>query len=123
MTWTHFYDMHSGGGQKTNYSSIFVELPEEEAIEYFVNRFGHHPYDIACHCCGENYSLSEYGTLREATSYYRSCAYDNGSTIEEPNLDLMRYGATEAECRSRYKTLDEYVQLDDILVVHAEELG
>lgn len=27
--WTHFMDMHSGGGQKLDWPHIFIEAPEE----------------------------------------------------------------------------------------------
>lgn len=122
MTWTHFYDMHSGGGPKEDFSSLFIEAPEDEAIRMFASLFGHHPFSIACHCCGENYSITEYPTLEEATAYHRSCAHDGTQYVEEPSLGRMKYGASEKDCRDRYKTLEQYLALPYIRVIRAEEL-
>lgn len=75
MTWTQFWDMHSGGGLKqAPYAKIYIEASEEEAIKIFVNRFGHRPDDVACDCCGDNYSVSSGESLQEMTSYHRNCA-------------------------------------------------
>ena len=64
---TLFYDMHSGGGQKESFSKLAVELPENEAVEWFKNKFGHDPFNITCNCCGCDYSVSESETLDELT--------------------------------------------------------
>ncbi len=31
--WTEFYDMHSGGNLKTQWETIFIEAPEDEAVK------------------------------------------------------------------------------------------
>lgn len=68
--WTRFMDMHSGGSCKQKpYKYIYIEAPEEEAVEIFYNRFAHYPHWVACECCGPNYSVSEYQTLEEAQEY------------------------------------------------------
>lgn len=59
MKYTHFFDMNSGGSSKEDWESIVVNLPREQAIDWFEDYFGHHPYDVACECCGENYSIEE----------------------------------------------------------------
>ncbi len=59
MSWTKFFDMSSGGYEKTEYTTIFIELPEEEAIDYFEKRFNIDPNDITCSCCGNDYSIYE----------------------------------------------------------------
>ena len=41
--WTHFWDMHSGGGQKEKFGHCYIEAPENEAKVIFYNRFGHNP--------------------------------------------------------------------------------
>jgi hypothetical protein len=65
-------DMHSGGGLKEPpYGYIYIQAPEEEACVIFYHRFGHSPHRISCTCCGEDYSVMEYETLEDATSYKR----------------------------------------------------
>lgn len=71
MTWTRFMDMHSGGGAKTDYEYIYIEADEDTAINVFCNLFDEHPYSVACHCCGSNFSISCYDSLEEATAYER----------------------------------------------------
>ena len=68
--WTHFYDMHSGGGSKEPYEHIYIEAPLAEAKVIFYNRFGHSPDRVSCTCCGYDYSVSEYETLDEAIKGY-----------------------------------------------------
>lgn len=58
MAWTRFYDLHSGGYRKFDFDVAYIELPEEEAIEYFTDKFDH-PYAVTCDCCGEDYSVYE----------------------------------------------------------------
>lgn len=71
---TQFWDMHSGGGTKEEpYDMIFIEAPLEEAKIIFYNRFGHNPERVTCTCCGEDYSIDEYITLKRATAYHRGC--------------------------------------------------
>jgi len=81
--WTEFNDMHSGGGQKEEYSLIFIEADEETAKIIFYNRFGHNPERVTCTCCGEDYSISEHKDLRQATAYERGCDYSKGKYIEK----------------------------------------
>lgn len=69
--WTHFWDMHSGGGQKLKYAHIFIEASESEAKRIFQDKFHRDPDNITCDCCGSDYSISEYETLEAATSYHR----------------------------------------------------
>ena len=89
ISWTHFWDMHSGGGCKeAPYEHIFIEAPLEEAVRIFYNRFGHNPYRVSCTCCGEDYSVSEYDTLEEATAYHR-----RDVTLEENMFNALKYEA------------------------------
>lgn len=61
--WTHFRDMHSGGGTKVQpYDHIFIQAPEAEAIIIFYNRFGRNPLRVTCTCCGADYVVEEYET-------------------------------------------------------------
>jgi len=114
MPWTKFWDMHSGGGQKENWSIIYIEVPEEEAIVIFYNRFGHNPNRVTCTCCGPDYSISEYPTLEEASGFHRGCHYDNESQKYVEKLDKDGYHP--------YKTLKEYSQEEEVLIIYAKDI-
>ena len=58
-TWTKFFDMHTGGFNKEPWDTILIQAPRTEAINVFLNVFGHNPHDIGCKCCGINYSIVE----------------------------------------------------------------
>ena len=116
MTWTHFWDMHSGGGKKEPpYEHIYIEAPEDEAKVVFYNRFGHNPERISCTCCGEDYSISESETLDQLTGYHRGCRYDTDERqyVEEPG--------TESYAREHI-TLDTYRAKPDALFIEASEI-
>lgn len=74
MTWTHFWDMNSGGGSKETWQHIYIEAAEAEAKVIFYNRFGHNPERVSCTCCGEDYSISEGPSLAQLTGYHRHCS-------------------------------------------------
>lgn len=57
--YTKFYDMHSGGGAKTPYAAIFVELPEDQARKVFEEYFGLDCDNTTCDCCGPDFSIWE----------------------------------------------------------------
>lgn len=91
--WISFLDMHSGGGTKTDYEKIFIEAENEgEGVEIFEKVFDECPYDVACECCGSNFSVGAYETLEKATEYHR-----------------------------RGKSLEEYVQQEDVKVIYKQE--
>jgi len=95
--WTQFMDMHSGGGLKEEpYENIYIEAPLKEAELIFYNMFGHNPNRVTCTCCGEDYSTSEYETLREATAFHRNClhAYKNpkGEIVEQKEARVIGKG-------------------------------
>ncbi len=72
MVWTRFMDMHSGGGCKTGYEYIYIEQSEDDAIKTFERVFGQSPYDIACNCCGNNFSVnSGYKSIEDASEFER----------------------------------------------------
>lgn len=75
MTWTRFMDMHSGGGQKHDFATIYIEAPKAEAKAVFYARFGTSPDRVTCTCCGEDYSTTESPTLAEASAYDRNLRY------------------------------------------------
>lgn len=104
--WVKFHDMHSGGSLKEKWHYIYIEAnSKEEAIIIFYNRFGHNPHRVTCTCCGEDYSISVFEDLEQATGYDRNCKWDRETRkyIEEFH-DNMPLGGLR-----RYMTLDEYL--------------
>ena len=71
MVWTLFWDMHSGGSLKLEFSKCYIEANELEAVSIFEDTFGRNPFHVTCDCCGEDYSVMQYDTLEEATRYLR----------------------------------------------------
>jgi transcription initiation factor IIE alpha subunit len=57
--WTKFFDMCSGGSEKTDWSIIYIELPEDEARVYFEDKFGLDPDNFTCSCCGRDFTVYE----------------------------------------------------------------
>lgn len=92
--YTQFWDMHSGGDQKEDWSQIFIQAPEEEAIAVFYSRFKHNPRRVTCTCCGQDYSVSEGDTLSQLTGYHRDCEWDEkaGGYIEKDSTKYLKYG-------------------------------
>ena len=142
MTWTHFRDMHSGGGTKVDgYQHIYIEAPEDEATEEFRQRFNRDPMNVTCQCCGPDYSIDEWPSLKQATGYERNCR-----NIKTPKDEDGRYMNYLPEVRENYYLepdeeppegfvvddkfspfgdhipLDEYVEQDDVLVIEAGEI-
>jgi hypothetical protein len=85
--WTLFWDMHSGGGSKEDYDLIFVELPEEDAVTWFYNRFGHNPNRVSCTCCGNDYSISEEEDFEQVAGYHMGWHYDSQAFVEEAEFE------------------------------------
>ena len=94
MSWTRFMDMHSGGGTKTDYEYIYIEANEDCAVEIFEKMFEESPYEVACDCCGPNFSISSGETLEGLTEYDRL------------------YGKV---------SLEDYVKQDEVLIVYRED--
>lgn len=110
MPWTYFYDMASGGYQKTDFSYVLIEGGEDRAKDIFEERFGQNPEDTACECCGQNFSIDTYPTLEQATAYERGCRFDQTtkSFVEQKRED----GRT-------YQTLEEFKKRTDVLIIPA----
>lgn len=112
IKWTHFMDMHSGGGLKEpGYSHIFIEAPENEAVVIFYNRFGHNPYRVSCSCCGEDYGVYEYDSLAEATRYGRNANEDEERSTYADDI-ILRIIA-ENRKRMDKRMLDLYAMATD----------
>ena len=102
MTWTHFWDMSSGGGRKLAHNHIYIEAAEEAAIRVFYTRFNRNPNRVTCTCCGEDYSISNNVSLLDLTEYHR-----DKSRYNEPQ-DLM--------------SMEEYEESSDVLIIRASEI-
>lgn len=138
MTWTHFHDMHSGGGQKLDRGHIFIEAPKPEAEVIFQNRFKRNPNRVTCTCCGEDYSISEETSLEEATAFERGCAYvyrgPDGQEVEESEAWKSGKGILEGykggyEERGggrlqfrEYTPLADYLAAGNVHVIRADEI-
>ena len=138
--WTQFRDMHSGGGLKQPpYSNIYIEAPQYIAEIVFYNRFGHNPNNVACSCCGTNYSITESDTLEKASGFDRGCAFGyvdkdgfivsekvawkagvgvdpkyRGMYLEIPNNSKYKF--------NEYRTLDEYLKDSSVLIIYAKDI-
>lgn len=66
--WTKFFDMSSGGSEKTDWTEIYIELPEDKAIKYFEDRFDRDPHNVTCSCCGSDFSVYEVDEEPEPSS-------------------------------------------------------
>ena len=67
--YTKFFDMCSGGEQKTEFECIVIEGDEETATDIFTRKFGRDPRNVTCRCCGPDFSIGEYDSYDEATAY------------------------------------------------------
>lgn len=136
MSWTQFWDMHSGGGTKeAPYEKIYIEAPRVEAELVFYNRFGHNPYRVTCTCCGEDYSVDEFPSLGEATAFHRGCDYVNRDKAGN-EITSQEWVALPAELRgtghyaerqgghsfNKYIPLDEYLKHENVLVIRTDEI-
>ena len=116
MTWTRFMDMHSGGSCKEKpFEYIYIEAPESEAEVIFYNRFGHNPGRVSCTCCGSDYSVQDHDSLEQASAYDRNCEWskEKGEYVEEERERFPGSG---------YKTLEEYADSPDVLIIPASEI-
>ena len=71
---TKFFNMSSGGSEKEEWTLISVNLPQEEAVEWFEKTFDHDPYNVTCGCCGPDYSIGEYESIEKLLQDYKSYA-------------------------------------------------
>lgn len=78
--WTVFKDMFSGGSVKIRgEAEVYIEGTEEEAVRVFMSKYGRDPYNITCSCCGPDYVIYEYSSLKDATKFRRS----PGESVED----------------------------------------
>jgi len=113
--WTHFWDMHSGGGCKEKpYEHIYIEADGDAAEIIFQNKFGHNPNRVSCTCCGADYVIDTTETLEQASAYHRGCAFENNAYVERPAAGKLEWHT--------FRTVDEYRKLPDVLIIPASEI-
>jgi hypothetical protein len=147
-TWTQFWDMHSGGGQKEEkWSMIYIEAPIDEAKVIFYNRFGHNPERVTCTCCGEDYSISESKWFSQLSGFHRGCRnlvtprdektglfinqseneeFQKHHYLEEGEDPPKGFKVEEGSYGSRlhtYLSCDEYSKKEGVLVIRKEEIS
>ena len=107
LKWFSFMDMHSGGGRKTKFDYYYVEAPDETtARAIFIDKTGEDPDDVACDCCGANFSvLGPYDTLEDAAKYHAG----RGFTVYE----FLRGEANKAVQVIRVQTPEAKSALED----------
>lgn len=141
--WTQFWDMSSGGSRKLKWGHIYIEAPIEEAKIIFQNRFKRNPERVSCTCCGEDYSVSEYPSLKQASGFERKCRnlktpkdekgfYKNDDPILRENYYLddneQPPKGYEIEERSPWRSnersipLEEYIKESNVLVIHSKDI-
>ncbi len=109
--WTSFWDMHSGGGTKyKSYNKIYVQGSEDLAIPLFQSITGQDPNDIACECCGQNYSISTGKDFVQCSAYHRNCIYDN-------KLDMY---IEETDGYRKVIPVEDYILQSDVLLIFAD---
>lgn len=120
--------MNSGGDQKLQWERIFIEAPYDEAVRVFYAKFGRHPENVTCSCCGSDYSIDESESLELATAYARNCRYlspsptQSGRYFEEG--EPIPAGWTEHSIPwGTYKTVEEFSVQDDIKIVYAKDIS
>lgn len=132
MTWTEFWDHHSGGSSKEPFEKIYIEAPEDEAIRVFFARFGHNPRRVTCTCCGPDYGVSEDDSFAQMTGHHRSCAYvtkmddaSEGRYIEYGERVPEGYEFEQhpfLHDPAKYQSVDEFMARADVCVIRADEI-
>lgn len=109
MTWTKFTDMQTGGHRKTDFQYIFIQ--GADAVSRFETEFDRDPHDASCECCDEDFAVSTYETLAQATAYARDCRYDSEREewVDEPAADA-----------DAVEPLAEFVDRPEIRVIRDE---
>lgn len=128
--WTSFFDMHSGGGAKEEWERIYIEAPQEYAKRIFEHRFGHHPDDVTCNCCGNDYSIYSDEDLGRLTAYERGCKYIQDIEkklptryIEDGEEVPFGFKLQSSIWKERdYISLEDYRKLDSVLFITKDDI-
>ena len=103
-TWTKLFDMSSGVHEKTDWSIIFIQADQEDAIRYANWRWDIHPDNVTCTCCGEDFFVSS-GELGKIAKFH----------VTSWSGDESELGWEDVVARARGR--------DDMLLVFSDEMG
>lgn len=139
---TLFWDMSSGGSTKIkHFDKIYIELPYDEAVEYFEKRFLRDPHNTTCECCGPDYDVNESVNFAQASGYHRGCRnletpklpdgrYDNFRKdgyfefhfyLEDGEEPQNGYKVDEIFYNCSYETVEQHKNREDVLFISYEE--
>lgn len=132
--WTEFTDRWSGGCAKEPWDHILIQASPKAACAVFEYVFEHHPRDISCSCCGEDYLITQASEIDLATSLLIKAAdilpewvkpedwgfYSNISgvvhVVGPPYSDLFLHKASS-------KALDELAAIHGMSALKTEEMN
>lgn len=101
MKWFRYYDMSSGGTEKTPYSNIYVEAASRPTADVvFTAHTGRDPGHTTCACCGEDYTVYEYTTIDEATADERG-GQSVRQYVRQPDVLVIRNAPRHAAVAER----------------------
>jgi len=96
--WTKFFDMSSGGSEKTQWSIIVFEAKKKDAIKYANWKWDIHPDNVTCTCCGTDFSASTHETLEQAVEFHLEWGALAGKPAElSLRNDILVVPASELE--------------------------
>jgi hypothetical protein len=72
--WTEFTDKWAGGCAKEPWDYILIQAPPKVACAVFEHVFEHHPRNISCSCCGEEYFVTQASDIDYAKSLFIKAA-------------------------------------------------
>lgn len=117
---TLFWDMNSGGGQKEEWSLIYIEADEDTACRIFYGRFGHSPHRVSCTCCGPDYSVTESSSFEQASGFHRNCDYDRET---QQFVEKEKPASTLLKTTYALITPEQHREDRNVLVITAEEIA
>ena len=112
------------------YEQIYIESDgKDDGIALFERRFGRHPENITCECCGEDYSISFDEDLAQLTGYERGCvlitrgreqAYVEGDAGKDSFTPPDGWSISRG-WRKEYASLEKYLSRRDVLFIKRGE--
>lgn len=89
-TWTHLWDMSSGGYHKADFHHIFIQAPANEAVQWANWKWDIHPDNITCSCCGQDYGVIQ-GRLGDiAAFHFTKCSEHDDDGYGVPEKEIVR---------------------------------
>lgn len=107
--WTEFVASYPASVTGVKQLYIYIELPEEEAIEYFKKTLKHDPESFSTGY-EMDFHINRYDNLREATAYRR------GGLPYYP-INILAKSSTPI------KPLEEFIRQENVLVVYKNQVA